>query len=109
MSLHINLYQAMRRIGIILVIYNLMYTVKYNSLKNKNKKITSTRWAAGVRYSSSASAGPKVWSNEKCIFLFFFGWGVLRVQGIQLFVQSLINKPRNKWEINTTEHYLLHV
>ena len=25
----------MRRIGIILVIYNLMYTVKYNSLKNK--------------------------------------------------------------------------
>ena len=109
----------MHRIGIILVIYNLTYTVKYNSLKkkkkkydslkNKNKKITSTRWAAGVRYSSSASAGPKVWSNEKCIFLFFFGWGVLRVQGIQLFVQSLINKPRNKWEINTTEHYLLHV
>ena len=38
LSLHINLYQAMRRIGIILVIYNLMYTVKYNSLKNKNKK-----------------------------------------------------------------------
>ena len=40
LSLHINLYQAMHRIGIILVIYNLTYTVKYNSLKKK-KKITT--------------------------------------------------------------------
>ena len=29
----------MHRIGIILVIYNLTYTVKYNSLKKKKKKL----------------------------------------------------------------------